>query len=186
MRVMNERECHSIGSEPPSEDDILTAWALRFDAWKYCEETSWAEEDRLRTTDLFIETLVPPAEPLKQLAVFFMLQRLLYKWGGETLSRHSNEWKAFRTLFLMTASYEVDLRWRAEQWYEPWEKQYRGRTDFYVGIVARAHAAGYSYSEKFRGAWCRAGLRFIIVLMFSRSLASMAVLSWPISWSDCT
>jgi hypothetical protein len=146
---MNERECRRIDSEPPSEDDILVAWALRFDGWKYCEQTSWAEEDRLRATDLFVDTLVPPADPLKQLAVFFMLQRYLYKWGGETLSHRSKEWKAFRTLFLMTANYDVDPRWQAEEWYVTWEKQYHRRADSCIGLIARAHSSGYPYAENF-------------------------------------
>lgn len=138
--MMNEGGGRVTGAEVPAEDEILVAWALRFDGGKYCEQSGWPDEERVRATDAFIETLVPPAEPLRQLTIFFMLQRHLFKWGGETLCRRSREWRAFRTLFLLTAAYEIDHQWRAGERYASWEDTYRGLTDVCVGVIARAHS----------------------------------------------
>src|SRR5579884_3532509 len=32
---------------PMDEREVLTAWAMRFDGWRYCDEGIWEEADRL-------------------------------------------------------------------------------------------------------------------------------------------
>lgn len=126
-----------------TEDDILIAWALRFDGHLYCESTQWPDAARLKATNEIVASLHVPIDPLKQLAVFFMLQRWLFKWGGETLGPRSTDWRAFRTLFLLTAGYEIPPRWRFGTRYTEWEHDYRPHLADCIAIVAKSHSLGY-------------------------------------------
>lgn len=125
------------------ESDILTACALRFDGWKYCEDVGWAEEDRLRVTDRLVESLEIPTDPMRRLALFFMLQRYLFKWGGETLPRDGFDWRALRTLFLLTVDYEIPARWKQAKYGDIWPREFEPRAAECISMVARQHAKGY-------------------------------------------
>jgi hypothetical protein len=129
------------------EGEILTHWALRFDGYKFCEETQWAEDDRIAVMDRLVQNLEIPADPLKQLTVFFMLQRLLFKWGGETLSMRSLEWRAFRTLFLLTAGQDIDLKWCSPERYSRWDRECRPLADQHIAHIAKSHAATHYESD---------------------------------------
>ena len=126
-----------------TEIDILTAWALRFDGYLYCESARWLDADRMRATNNIVESLHLPFDPLKQLTVFFMLQRWLLKWGGETVCPRAPDWRAFRTLFLLTAGYEIPPRWRHGTWYAEWELDYQPHLADCIAIVAKSHSLEY-------------------------------------------
>jgi hypothetical protein len=79
------------------EHEILNACALRFDGYKYREATGWDFQTALKKA---IETSQLPGSNEEKLALFFMLQRWLMKWGGERERLNGATWKLFRSLFL--------------------------------------------------------------------------------------
>ncbi|NBP78589.1 MAG: hypothetical protein EBU62_14000 [Proteobacteria bacterium] len=83
------------------EDPILIACALRFDGWKYIERMGF---DHVGACEAFITSGVIPALVGERMAVFFGLQRYLYKWGGEMEPRNGRYWRAFRAFFLLTCA----------------------------------------------------------------------------------
>jgi hypothetical protein len=81
------------------------------------------------------------ATPLDKLALFFLLQRYLGKWGGERLTQRSIEWKAFRQLFLDTADVEVPEAFKPREWdTQKWEYRIKPRLWECVETVAAVHA----------------------------------------------
>ena len=65
----------------------------------------------------------------ERMATFFLLQRYLFKWGGEYLPMHGTAWQTFRQLFLMTCHDEV-----------PQEYRPRGEYDAWAGAIVKAEA----------------------------------------------
>ena len=119
-----------------NEREIPDAWALRFDGYKYVEETGF---DHLRAFERLDAEDVYPDRPEEQLALFFLLQRFLGKWGGERSSEQGRDWRHFRELFLMTHSYEVPARYRMDGWYERWARDCRPHAGEHVALVGRIH-----------------------------------------------
>lgn len=76
-----------------------------------------------------------------------MLQRFLYKWGGESLGRRSPEWRALRTLFLVTASYEILPQYRHDKWYAVWDRDFPPSAAESISTIARIHSFGYPWIE---------------------------------------
>ena len=139
-------------SERLDEDEILTAWALRFDGYRHCEQTGWKDEDRIAVTDALTENLTIPSDRLRQFTLFFFLQRDLCKWDGETLPDTCQEWIAYRTLFLLTAFEDVPLEFQHES-YREWKATWQPRTAECVSIVAHAHAEA---CNRWVGIWSKA------------------------------
>ncbi|MCU0570074.1 MAG: hypothetical protein MUF49_26310 [Oculatellaceae cyanobacterium Prado106] len=122
---------------PIDENDILIHSALRFQGYRYQQEV------RLDSKPI-IEAYkrgerYPEATGLDLLATFFLLQRFLYKWGGETLPKTSPHWRAFRQLFLETCSVEVPERYRAGAYEARWLYDIFPRIDSYRAIIEQIH-----------------------------------------------
>ena len=107
------------------EDPILIACALRFDGWRYIERMGF---DHVGACEAFITTGVIPALVGERMAVFFGLQRYLYKWGGEMEPRNGRYWRAFRAFFLLTCADPVPDGYAfpplTDQW--DWNRTYAG------------------------------------------------------------
>ena len=91
------------------EDSILIACALRFAGYEYIHSTHFdttAAFDKLDNHNSF------PDDNLQKFALFFLLQRDFYKWGGDRLSGISRSWKHFRQLFLDLCYFDppIDLQ----------------------------------------------------------------------------
>jgi len=110
---------------PINEDDVLTSFALRFDGYKYQKDSGF--EFRLPgpsdpPTDL------DSLSTIERMTALFMMQRYLYKWGGEDEPQHGRAWQAFRQLFLMTCREEVPETYRArhspgyDDWADKWSR----------------------------------------------------------------
>ena len=127
-----------VGLQQLDEDDILTTCALRFRGYDYQEAYPFDQE---RALEHFVRTGEWDLVPLEQLTAFFMLQRYLFKWGGEQLARDSQEWRAFRSLFLTTYAYEIPAEYRHPDYDEPWEREYRPHLVTCVKQVRRTHDA---------------------------------------------
>lgn len=84
---------------PSHIEDIQITCALRFDGWAYIERIG--DEERFpRLIDEFVKKLQLFPNELDNFATFFALQRYLFKWGGEHLTKYSPEHLAFDFLFL--------------------------------------------------------------------------------------
>ena len=122
---------------PLSESSVLTAWALRFDGYKYVDEHAYPDDDGMdtfkRTGDW------SHLNDGEKLTAFFRLQRYLCKWGGEYLSQRSVTWRAFRQLFLDTADLPIPDAYRMRDWYEDWATDFAPRRDECVALVAEIH-----------------------------------------------
>lgn len=122
------------------EDDIHIACVLRFDGHRYLQTTGFDAEAALAAA--LPGGLLPPLE-LERFAMYFLLQRLLYKWGGEREPRDGRYWRLFRTLFLSLAASHVPLAWRPEDDSRrlPWRHTYRPRLMETVAFIRRIHRA---------------------------------------------
>lgn len=140
----------SIASEdfdpnfPSSEDDIMITCALRFDGYKYAEETG---TDLGKLMKRVQRKRVGKLTELENHAVYFALQRYLHKWGGERLSRRSNVWRIFRELFFQVAELEVPKEFQDKLYQEQWEKKYVPRLQECIEVVRKVHE-GTEYQER--------------------------------------
>lgn len=128
---------HSEAEQPDhTEDDILIACALRLDGYKYQDEHNF---DHQAAMDHFFQSGEWNISPLEQLTVFFLLQRYLYKWGGEYLTKNSQEWRAFRSLFLATHAHDIPAEYRYPEYYASWEREYLPHLAAYVAQIQSIH-----------------------------------------------
>jgi hypothetical protein len=119
------------------EDDILIYSALRMDGYRYRDEIKFDPEpivEAYKHGERFTN-----ATELDLLATLFLLQRFLYKWGGDSLPKTSLEWKAFRQLFLDTCRVEVPERYRAKEWEVGWLYNILPRLDYFRALIERTH-----------------------------------------------
>ncbi len=134
----DEAALKSYLDDPSSEDYILTHSALRINGYKYRDATDLDMKtifDEFRRSGTFGD-----ATPLDKLAYFCLLQRFLYKWGGERLERDSVEWKMFRTLFLQTVDVEVpEAFFPGSLWTDKWEYRIKPRIKICIEIIENAH-----------------------------------------------
>lgn len=90
---------------------MLMYCALRFDGYRYQQETDFDYQTAL---SIYMSTGDwSPLNELEQLTVFFMLQRYLYKWGGDYLADYSPEWCGFRDLFFLNCQrkFRRNIKW---------------------------------------------------------------------------
>ncbi|MBW4686578.1 MAG: hypothetical protein KME40_16090 [Komarekiella atlantica HA4396-MV6] len=104
------------------DDDILTACALRFDGWKYQQETKF---DVRIAIDSFFASQKWELQPLKKLATFFLLQRSLYKYDLQYEPNDRKFYKAFRTLFFECVDLDIPVEYQIQEYYKNWESQYK-------------------------------------------------------------
>ncbi len=128
---------HSITSLATDQGDSQLTWfpdeirviqdtcALRFLGYQY-------ENGALRRGDCggarslaelsreLIDSLAFYQDDLKNFAVFFALQRGLGKWGGERLTKYSNEHYAFDFLFLHLYKREIPTAYQHESYMSQW------------------------------------------------------------------
>lgn len=103
-------------SLPFTETEILTAWALRFDGYRYMSETGFAPPSD------YVARFGTPAwafEPLEELAIFFVHQRQVAKWGASR-PNGSSDWQFLREIFLQVVDHEIPERWRVASYYDKW------------------------------------------------------------------
>lgn len=123
------------------ESEILMRWALRFDGHLYREETRFDTSD---FADRFFSTwTLEWADRMDCLAAFFLWQRYLYKWGGESLPLNNRHWRLFRELFLHTAHLEVPAQYHRDPWvgecYRIWKETCSRHREEHLAIVGKIH-----------------------------------------------
>ena len=119
-----------------SENEILTACALRFDGYAYVEATGFRHQAAIRRM-IEIRTCWRSTE--RMMCMFFMLQRYLCKWGGETLPETSPEWWAYRELFLKVAHESVPATYRHEPFATEWDERYAPNLRDAIELIQASH-----------------------------------------------
>ena len=112
--------------EPLRPDDILTTCALRFQGWRYQEETGF---DQAAAFDRYFETGNWSLTDNEKLAAFFLLQRGLSKWDLVTEPKQSRWWQAFRSLFLEVVHLPLPPKYRDDDYATRWEQRYLPRLE---------------------------------------------------------
>jgi len=97
---------------------VLTACALRFDGNRFLSNR--LEEFQ---TAYLIPCLIPEND-LEKMALMFLLQRWLFKWGGENEPKNGKYWSAFRKLFLQVSRFPVPEEYQSEDFYSSWVGNY--------------------------------------------------------------
>lgn len=124
----------SLGSTEP---EILTAWALRFDGYRYMKETGFERPD-----DYVIRMGTPGWNfaPLEELAIFFVHQRLVMKWSASRPDGRS-EWQFLRQIFLHVYDQEIPEKWRVEPYYEDWERHHAPHAELEREVILQRYQA---------------------------------------------
>jgi hypothetical protein len=118
------------------EDTILTICALRFDGYRYSEES----DVTLAEVVQLAEKLGPAKlSPMQRCCAFLALQRYLFKWGGERLPLNSSEWKLFRSLFLTVHELEIPEEYRDEEYHAQWVERIVPNKAMCVAVVSVIH-----------------------------------------------
>jgi hypothetical protein len=123
-----------------SEDDVLSACALRFDGYTYEEATGIGETDSVgaglaKLIKPIVETRTFQDDQNVNLAAFFGLQRFLYKWGGEYLTEFADEHVVFRLLFLHLYRADIPAQFRKEPYAADWEREYSPHREHYAAAI---------------------------------------------------
>ncbi len=112
------------------EDDFLMTCALRFDGYKYNEEMGrQSREPRLEMSEI-AQRLMKTKEFFddinENLWAFFIMQRG-FKWGGEFLTRYSDEHLVYMMLFLHVYREEIhrDYQYSDFGCFTKWEREYK-------------------------------------------------------------
>lgn len=92
--------------------------ALRFDGYAY-EETSGLNIGNLPAP--MVETGQFYEDSLKNFATFFILQRYLHKWGGDSLTKYTAEHIAYDLLYLHLYQLEAPADYAHKTYSEKWE-----------------------------------------------------------------
>jgi hypothetical protein len=111
---------------------ILTDCALRFDGFKYLEET---DLDTNLAVDELLEEIPCDWDDLKKLGVFFSLQRALCKWALVYEPYNGKYWRIFHEMFFDVISIEIVEEYRMENRYLEWREQYGDRLEAVIECV---------------------------------------------------
>lgn len=123
-----------------NEADILTNCALRFDGYKYAEQTGFDHQPLLST---FFKTGEWCGSDAELLATFFILQRRLCKWDLAYMPTHAKHWRAFRELFLRVCALEVPAEYRSQDllgFNMRWSRDYASQLDRCIAYIRHIHA----------------------------------------------
>lgn len=126
----------SPGETPLNPDEILIHCALRFDGYKYKEASGFQARPAL---DRYLETGKWDLSIFEKMAVFFSLQRGLYKWGLERTEQDHPYRVAFRELFFELARLPVPPDYELSGWIEKWHDRYADRVDECIACVQKVH-----------------------------------------------
>lgn len=117
-------------------DRILVACALRFDGYKY-----HPDPDIWKATQDFFESGEWNISLYEKLAIFFLLQRALYKWALEYEPLNSRYYRAFHSLFLEVYAAEIPEAYRMDEYYSRWEKDFKPHLAEYKEVVMLLHSS---------------------------------------------
>lgn len=109
------------------ESTFIGACALRFDGYRYGEETGFGMGRANAALEHFYETGEWDAGEMERLTTFFLMQRR-FRWqncglGWEEEDTNSDEWRAYRTLFLELCERPIPDHYKTT-YYAEWEERF--------------------------------------------------------------
>lgn len=116
--------------------------ALRFNGYDYEQASGIAEQDATggglsKLITPVIETLTLHEAEEKNFAAFFGLQRYLFKWGGEYLTKYSEKHIAFDFLFLHLYRLDPPAEFSDENYVLQWNQDFRPSAETIAAYVRR-------------------------------------------------
>jgi hypothetical protein len=125
---------------PPDVSDAQTICALRFAGYEYekargLEKPGSFGAGSHALAQPIIETLTLHTDQNENFLAFFGLQRFLFKWGGERLTKYSREHIAFDFLFLHLYRLDPHAEFQSEEHMLQWHRQYSPRAEAIAAVV---------------------------------------------------
>ena len=120
----------SITRFPDEIEEAQIICALRFDGYKY-EDTLVCDANDKPVISLpqlakpLVKTLSLHESDNDNFAAFFALQRFLFKWGGEYLTKYSDEHIAFDFLFLNLYRLDVPEQFAHKEYVSKWNRDFK-------------------------------------------------------------
>jgi len=125
----------SLTRFPSDVDTAEWVCALRFQGYEYMQSIGG---NFTALIDPVVKERILYDEQNRNLAAFFGLQRFLYKWGGESLTKYSNEHMAFDFLFLHLYCVEPEERFRHPAYYDQWQQEFAPWAESIAGYVRQS------------------------------------------------
>lgn len=127
---------------PEEVTECQIARALRFDGYAY-ENRNGPDPEATgavlqRLAEPIIASLTLHQDQEQNFAAFFGLQRFLFKWGGEYLTKYTDEHLAFDFLFLHLYGAETPPAYVFEEYETKWVREYRPRAEAAAAIVRQS------------------------------------------------
>ena len=135
-------EEHSRLHFPSDITQALTTCALRFDGYAYVDAMARAQSDQpaidlSHLVDSVVGSLRLHDNLNDNFAAFFGLQRYLHKWGGEHLTKYSDEHIAYDFLFLDLYR-QTPVAYRHEEYCRAWDVRYAPRAEEIAAYVRKS------------------------------------------------
>lgn len=127
---------------PPDITDALSTCALRFDGYAYVDALARTQSDQPaidlpHLVDAVVGSLQLHDNLNDNFAAFFGLQRYLHKWGGEHLTKYSDEHIAYDFLFLHLYRH-TPASYRHEEYCRAWDERYAPRVEEIAAYVRKS------------------------------------------------
>ncbi|MFM2296609.1 MAG: hypothetical protein RL117_316 [Verrucomicrobiota bacterium] len=128
---------------PEDVTECQNVCALRFDGYQYLESFNQdlPEEKRIdfdHLTDPVIEKFELHEEQNHNFAAFFALQRYLFKWGGDRLTKYSEKHMAFDFLFLALYRSDPPKEFLDQNYAEQWRTKLLPDVERHAAFVRRS------------------------------------------------
>lgn len=127
----------------PSEvTHAQTLCALRFLGWEYeiavFGDTGSCGGGLSQLLGPIVQSLVLHTDQNANFAVFFALQRYLHKWGGERLTKYSDEHLAYDFLFLHLYRTEPPAEFTHLEYTNRWQRECVEKAETYAAFVRKS------------------------------------------------
>lgn len=125
----------SLTRFPSDVDTAEWVCALRFQGYEYMQSIGG---DFSALIDQVVKERILYEEQNHNFAAFFGLQRFLYKWGGESLTKYSDEHMAFDFLFLHLYQIEPQERFHYPEYCDQWQREFVPWKESIAGYVRQS------------------------------------------------
>ena len=128
---------------PHEVTEAQSICALRFKGYDY--ERAVGISDNKATGGGLSKLIEPVVKELilhqsqnDNFAAFFGLQRFLHKWGGEYLTKYSEEQIAYDFLFLYLYCFEPPKQFRNDEYCRQWQHEYKPKVESLAAVVRKS------------------------------------------------
>jgi hypothetical protein len=117
--------------------EVHSICALRFKGYDYSHnEATGGGLSKL--IEPVVKELILHQSQNDNFAAFFGLQRFLHKWGGEYLTKYSEEQIAYDFLFLHLYCFEPPKQFRNDEYCRQWQHEYKSKVESLAAVVRKS------------------------------------------------